>query len=190
MKMVNKFLRVFFLVACFISLAKLSIAEIVEATIGGRNSSNQYRAKVTRDTSSTTGIFTFAPDTAIVWPYEHYTTANTNNQLTAAESGKTITDTGGASGPTAVGAGSKHILPRASVGLEFTLTVGALASSTLDTIDTSDTILYSITSTGLDAGDSIKSTGQAGDSVTVKCTSANTWSITAMKGTWTDNSTN
>ncbi len=135
---------------------------------------------------------TFIPDqaggTQVV--YENYTTANTNNTLTAVESGKHITDTGGAAGPTATGGGSKHILPRAAPGLEFTFSVGSKSFITVDTVDTSDTIMYSISGTGLDAGDSIKSTGQAGDSVTLTSTVANQWSITAMKGTWTDNSTN
>lgn len=122
--------------------------------------------------------------------YEQYTAANTNNSLGADETGKYLTDMGGASGPTAVGSGSKHILPRAAVGLTYTISVGSKSTVTVDTLDTSDTILYSISGTGLDAGDSIKSTGQAGDSVTLTSTAANTWSVTQMKGTWTDNSTN
>lgn len=123
--------------------------------------------------------------------YETYTSENTNNVLTIHETGKVITDTGGAAGPTALcNGGSKHILPTASPGLTYTLTVGSRCSVTLDTVDTGDTILYSISSTGLDAGDSIKSTGQAGDSVTVVSTAAHQWSITSMKGSWTDNSTN
>lgn len=155
------------------------------ATFGNQNSSNVYRV-----VADTDGVVTFASDTGIKYPYEHYTSANTNNTLTAAESGKVITDTGAASGPTATGSCSKHILPTAAPGLVFTFTAGSKCSMTVDTADTNDTILYSISGTGLDAGDSIKSTGQAGDSVTVFSTLANKWSIIQMKGSWTDNGTN
>ena len=122
--------------------------------------------------------------------YENYTTANTNNTLTAGESGKRITDTGGASGPTVIGYGSKHILPRAAVGLVYTFSTGGRTVITVDTLDTSDTILHSISGTGLDAGDSIKSSGQAGESVTVYSPAANKWAIQGMNGSWSDNSTN
>ena len=158
------------------------------ATFGDQNSSGDYRMKAEFD--GTSGYVTFARDTGILFPYESYTTASTNNTLLAAESGKTITDFGGASGPTASGACSKHILPRAAPGLQFSFATGSKCTMTVDTVDTSDTILYSISGTGLDAGDSIKSTGQAGDSVTVFSTEANKWQIKAMKATWTDNSTN
>lgn len=121
--------------------------------------------------------------------YESYTSANVNNTLSITESGKVLTDMGGASGPTVSGYGSKHILPKANVGLTYTITVGTKSTVTVDTVDTTDTILYSISGTGLDAGDSIKSTGQAGDSVTLTCTSAGLWSIQNMKATWTDNGT-
>lgn len=121
---------------------------------------------------------------------ENYTSANTNNSLSATESGKFITDTGGGPGVGGVGSCSKHILPRAAAGLTYTITAGTECTVTVDTLDSSDLIRYSISGTELDAGDSIKSTGQAGDSVTVTSTVANKWSITNMKGTWTDNSTN
>lgn len=158
------------------------------ATFGDQNSSGEYRIKATFD--GTSGVVTYAADTGIQYPYERYTSANTPNTLIAAESGKTLSDTGGASGPTASGFGSKHTLPRAAVGMEFTFTVASKSFITVDTVDASDTIEYSISGTGLDAGDSIKSAGQAGDAVTLFCTVANKWSIKDMKGVWTDNGTN
>ena len=123
--------------------------------------------------------------------YETYSAPTANNTLATEETGKIITDIGNSTAPTQAGKScSKHILPRAAVGLTYTLIAGGRCTVTLDTVDTSDTILYSISGTGLDAGDSIKSTGQAGDSVTLTSTAANSWSIQQMKATWTDNGTN
>jgi len=121
-----------------------------------------------------------------------HTTATTGSvALTATQSGAVITDMGGsATGPTTVGSCNKYTLPRAAPGLTYTLSTGSKCTATLDTLDTSDTILYSISGTGLDAGDSIKSTGQAGDSVTVTSTVANKWTVSQMKSVWTDNGTN
>lgn len=166
-------------------LSQASFADIGdEATIGNKNSSGEYRVRVKND-----GTFQFASDTPIKYPYETYTSANTANTLTALESGKTLTDCSNlaCTGSTGTAGCSKHTLPTAAVGLEFTFVAGNQCSMTVDTADTNDTILYSITGTKLDAGDSIKSTGQAGDSVTLTSTVANKWSITQMKGVWTDN---
>jgi hypothetical protein len=120
-----------------------------------------------------------------------YTTVPTTVGVTliAAQSGITISDTGGGS-PTTVGSCRKFTLPTAAPGLEFTFTTGSKCTMTVDTADTNDTIMYSISGTGLDAGDSIKSTAQAGDSVTLFSTAANKWFVKQMKATWTDNSTN
>lgn len=112
------------------------------------------------------------------------TATSVTRQLTARESGRYIEDR----------VGKKFSLPRAAVGLQYTFSTGYNAgglrvTSTVDTLDTADIIDYSISGTSLDAGDSVKSTGQAGDSVTVTCTSANKWSITQMKAVWTDNGT-
>ena len=158
------------------------------ATFGDQNSSGEYRLKASSDANG--GYVTFAADTGIVYPYERYTSANTDNTLLSNESGKTIVDTGG--GPLSGGVGmcSKHILPTAAPGLQFTFIAGTKCTMTVDTASTSDTIEYSISGTLLDAGDSVKSTGQSGDSITVFSTVANKWSIKDMKSTWTDNGTN
>jgi len=170
------------LLIAMLLLASPAYATDVTATFGDKNSSGEYRMKADTD-----GVVTYASDTAIMLPYEHYTSANTANALALTECGKTIVDMGGAAGPTALGAGSKHTLPRATPGCEFTFIVGSKSTITVDTVDASDTILYSISGTGLDAGDSIKSTGQAGDAVTVFSTVANKWGIKTMKAVWTDN---
>lgn len=157
-------------------------------TLGSQNSSKDYAVTATND--GTSNVVRFASDTGITYPYVNYTSANTADTLIAGQSGVTITDMGGAVGPTAAGYCSKHTLPRAAAGLQFSFSAGSKCFMTVDTVDASDTILYSISGTGLDAGDSIKSTGQAGDSVTLFSTAANQWQIKAMKATWTDNSTN
>ena len=158
------------------------------ATFGDANSSGEYRMKADVD-----GVITYASNTGIVYPYERYTTPNTNNTLTAAESGKVIVDTGGSTGLNmSAGSGcSKHILPRAAPGLQFTFVTGAKCRMTIDTVDTSDLIEYSISGTNLDAGDSILSTGQAGEAVTLFSTVANKWSIKNNGSVaFTDNGTN
>lgn len=118
--------------------------------------------------------------------YETYA-GGSNNTLLAAESGKVITDNGLQN---AVGA--KHILPRAAVGLNYTICAGSPSIYvTVDTVDTSDTIRYSSVGVSLDAGDSLKSSGSAGDCLGVACTEANKWTVTYMgPHFWTDNGTN
>lgn len=179
--------KLFSLIALLVlAFPALSLAEIT-ATIGDRNSSGEYRVK-----ADTNGVVTFASDTGIVLPYINYSTAGTGSSvsLTAAQSGAVITDTGGAT-PTTTGSCRKFILPRAAAGLNYTFTTGSKCTITIDTVDTSDTILYSIAGTGLDAGDSIKSTGQAGESVTLFSTAANKWSIKSNGSiAFTDNGTN
>lgn len=122
-------------------------------------------------------------------PVSTDTVANTNVTLTAAQSGYVVTDSGGVTSDTLTGFGSKFILPRATVGLEYTLAVGSKSFSTLDTLDTADTFMYSIAGVGFQMGDSMKSTGQAGDSVSVTCTKAGQWTIAAMHSAWTNNGT-
>lgn len=175
------------LILALLLLPSLSFAQSVTATLGDRNSSGEYRVKADTD-----GVVTYASDTGIVLPYVNYASAGTGSSvtLTAAQSGTVITDTGGAT-PTTTGSCRKFVLPRAAPGLNFTFTTGGKCTMTIDTVDTSDQILYSISGTGLDAGDSIKSTGQAGESITLFSTVANKWSVKSNGSTaWTDNGTN
>lgn len=154
-------------------------------TLGDQNSNNDYRVTATND-----GVIHFAFDTGITYPYTNYTTPNTPVTLTAAQSGLMVTDMGNGTGPTTVGSCSKWTLPAAVPGLEYSFSTGSKCFMTVDTASTSDTILYSITGTGQAGGDSIKSTGQAGDSVTLFSTATGKWSVKAMKSTWTNNTTN
>lgn len=123
-------------------------------------------------------------------PVMYIATANTPTTLAPYQSGSVITDSGGVTSDTLSGAGSKFTLPRAIVGLNYTLTVGSKSTSTIDTLDTADTFFFSASGTGLQMGDSLKSPGQAGDHIEVVCTKAGTWSIVSMGTTWTANGTN
>lgn len=144
------------------------------ATFGDQNSSGTYRLTAEND-----GQLTFASDTSIKYPYSTHSTVSTNT-LDDLDTGKFIVDTGGA----------KHVLPTPEAGMVLTFSAGAQVYMTVDTATTDTTILYSVTGTSLDGGDSIKSTGQAGDSVTLCAPNTTTWAICGMKGTWTDNGTN
>ena len=124
--------------------------------------------------------------------YENITSPGiATNVLTPDESGKIIVDTGGGTpgGACGTGGGGKHLLPAATPGLTFTLIAGSKCFVTLDTL-LSDTILKTISGTSLDPGDSLKSTGQAGDAITVMSPSAGVWAVTNQFATWTDNGTN
>lgn len=177
--------KLFLLVAMLCLLSSASFAAVTTATFGDQNSSGEYRVKADSD-----GVVTYAADTGILYPYENYTAANTANTVTAAESGKMIVDTGGGTpgSSAACPGGSKHTLPTAVAGMEFSFSVATKCSITVD-VQSADIIEYSISGTPLDAGDSIKSTGQAGDTVTLFSPSAGKWAIKAMKATWTDNGT-
>lgn len=182
-------LLIAFLLAVVGNVFAVATTDQITATMGDQNSSGQYRVQTQFD--GTNGYLRFSSDTGIFLPYLNYTSVGTTNiTLTAAQSGITITDSGGTQGPTGVGFCRKFVLPTASPGMQFSFAAGSKCTITVDTADTNDTIMYSISGTGLDAGDSIKSTGQAGDSVTLFSTVANQWQVKAMKSTWTDNGTN
>ncbi len=123
-------------------------------------------------------------------PVIRVTAANTPRTMLASESGSVLTDMGGVTIDTLSGSGSKYTLPRAVVGLIYTFNVGTKSTITVDTLDNSDIILNSISGTGMLQGDSFKSTGQAGDTVTLVATAANQWTVTSERGAWTNNSTN
>lgn len=123
--------------------------------------------------------------------YETVTAGNNaTRQMTPQETGKTITDLGGVTTPGALGGCSKYNLFHATPGLTYTFVAGSRCFITVDTMDAADTILNSISGTGFAAGESLKSAGQAGDFVTVTSTANNKWSITGMRGSWTNNGTN
>lgn len=130
-------------------------------------------------------IMTFAPTSAIKYAYRVVT--GTADTMTTADSGAYIVSTSTV--------GTKFTLPAAAVGLEFNIAYSSTATGgaryiTVDTASVADTIMASFSSVPLDGGDSIKSSGNTGDSVCVISTAANVWSLCGMRGTFTDNGTN
>lgn len=178
-------MKKFLIIAVFI-LSVVTVSRAADiATFGDYNSSNVYRL-----TANTDGTLTYASDTSIKYPYKSYTSKeSTSVQLVTTDSGRVIIDFG-----TAVtgsrGYGNKFVLPPSAVGLKYTIAVGAYNYVTVDTYSTSDKILYTVSNSPLDLGDSIKSAGVTGDSVTVSCPYSGYWVIESMFGTWTDNGTN
>lgn len=163
----------------------LSFAVTREATFGFKNSSNVYRLTATRDTSG--AYINVSPTGVGITPgYEVFTTAAATNNLDASDSGRRLI-----AAEVAPAGGSHYILPQAIAGLEIELCTGTQVTATLDTHSTNDIINHTISGTALDAGDSLKSSGQAGDCIRVTCGSDTNWYITNMgAAAWSDNSTN
>lgn len=183
------------LIAVLFAMAFCGVANaaVTTATFGDYNSSGEYRVKADSDgvvtfasdsqlvlpaTVSTpaSGVTTFAATSSIVYPYRVATA--TLDTVSATDSGKVLT--------ASTTFGTKFVLPSATPGLRFTFIAPDAKYMTVDTVSTFDTIRY-IT---LDGGDSIKSTGNTGDSVSLICNTANKWDIMGMFRTWTDNGTN
>jgi len=155
-------------------LPQLSIAQTyystTTATFGDQNSSKDNRMFATTD-----GVIHFASDTGILLPY---TTTSTNQTLTAAQTGTTVIfNTVGGVAQDA----TKFTLPTAAVGMQFTI-VSDIAKWFYVDVQSTDTIKYSTAT----AGDRISNsaTAAAGDSITLFCATANTWSIKSKVGTW------
>jgi hypothetical protein len=177
--------RLFIALTILLLLTGVTQAASLTATFGDKNSSNEYRVQADTD-----GIVTYASDTAIKYPYKSYTTYSTaGKQLVSTDSGKVVIDFGQATTTGKRGFGNKFILPPSSVGLEYTIVAGAYEYLTVDTYSTADTIL-GLAAVPLDAGDSLKSPGMTGDSITVICPYAGYWIIESMFGTFTDNGSN
>lgn len=152
------------------------------ATFGDQNSSGAYRLRADVDSSTsncaanaTCGWVVYAQDTGIYYPY---TTASTNQTLTAAQTGTTIVFNNGA---TTAANGTMFILPTAAVGMEFTIIADVAKWFYVDAQST-DTINFSTAS----AGQRISNVGSglAGDNITLFCATAGSWSIKSKVGTW------
>ncbi len=149
-----------------------------------------FQGQLTPQTGLSTNSSDLASQGGYQVPVVYLATANTPQTITAVKSGTVFTDSGGVTTDTLTGFGSKWTLPRATVGLVYTIATGSISTITVDTLDTSDTFFFSTSGTGSQMGDSIKSPGQAGDAVTVVCTKAGTWTITSMDAAaWTRNGT-
>ena len=161
-----------------------------------------------RITADTTGLVQFANDTSIAWSYENIASGTaignvagnpgTGYQLSSTDSGLFITDYGGktagtsASG-TLTGSGTRYILPActsANLGFTYDIATAVQETITITPLSTADSITYSISSTGLKAGQGIKNSGsaQAGDEVQAVCSSIGNWTLHNVYGTWATSS--
>lgn len=140
------------------------------ATFGDKNTSNVYRM-----IADSTGTVTFAQDTAILYPY---TTASTNQTLTALNSGQVVVfnNGGGVSAN-----GTQYTLPAATVGLDITIVADVAKWFYLAPAGTD---LINITSNVASGRVSNQSSAAIGDSIEVFCATAGTWTVRTLKGTW------
>jgi hypothetical protein len=145
-------------------------AAVTTATFGDYNSSNAYRL-----TADSDGVLTFASDTAVKYPYS---TASTNQTLTATQSGSTIIFNNGSG---VAQNGTTFLLPTAVVGMQFTIVADVAKWFFVDAQST-DTINFSTATAGQRISNS--ATAIAGDSITLFCATANKWSVVDHNGTW------
>ena len=124
--------------------------------------------------------------------------ATTFDTLLAQQTGSTIVDYGGysitATIDTLKGSGGHYVLPPAMPGEIFTIVSASQSVITVDTLTSAfatgegftyanaDTIEWSPNATGMTAGQSIKSPGNAGAMVTLISNVAGQWQITNMQG--------
>lgn len=158
-------------VFAFLTISSQVFAAQATATFGDYNSSNVYRM-----TADINGVITYANDTGILYPY---TTASTNQTLTASQTGTTLVFNNG-SGVTQ--SGTRWTLPTAAVGMRFTF-IADVAKSMMVAPQSGDTINFASTAAGYRIQN--LSSAAIGDSITLVCNTANTWSIASKVGTWT-----
>lgn len=117
----------------------------------------------------------------------------TFDSLSSQQSGSIIVDTGGfaitvVTMDSLLGSGGHYILPQAAAGLQFSFTSASKSTITVSTLNAlqgnttsgGDTIEYSPGGAALVAGNGVKSSGAAGDTVTLVSPAAGMWVITAM----------
>ena len=109
----------------------------------------------------------------------------TNISIGVTQSGTTFAVRHGSTAAASLAATITVTLPTAAVGVEYTI-VSAGDEYILVDPAAADMIYYAVSNIPLDAGDSIKSPGTTGDSVTLICPVATKWAVKAMVGSWTD----
>lgn len=147
-----------------------SFAAVTTATFGDYNSSNVYRLSANSD-----GTLTYASDSSIMYPYS---TASTNQTLTALQSGSIFVFNNGSG---TAQSGTQFNLPTAAVGMQYTI-VSDIAKWFFVDSQSTDTIKFSTAVAGNRINNS--SSAAAGDSITLFCATANTWSVVSRVGTW------
>lgn len=180
-----KFRKVLPLVILLICAMILPVSAKVISTVGNYNSSGNYDIEV--DDSH---YVTFHGGV-----YAKYELATTNDTLVATESGKTVIVEGVGTTSTT----TTFNLPDADVGLEFNFVVGGGMTPTSGGLDVPDLIInpqdtdfiYYVNSAAAStfaAGDSIKSTGNTGDSIKLICAKDLYWYVVDSRGSnWSDN---
>lgn len=157
-------------VIALLAFVSYSYAAVTTATFGDYNSSNVYRMSANSD-----GTITYASDTSVLYPYS---TASTNQTLTALQSGSVIVfNTGSGTAQN----GTSFTLPTAAVGMQYTI-VADIAKWFFVDAQSTDTINFSTASVGQRISNS--GSALAGDSITLFCATATKWSVIDKSGTW------
>lgn len=139
-------------------------------TLGNQNSSGDYAVTVTND-----NVVHFAQDTGLLFPY---TTASTNQTLTAVQTGVTLVFNNGA------GTANNLViftLPTAAVGMSYSF-IADIAKSFRIKPQSADIINFSTAVAGSKINNG--GSGAAGDAITLFCATAGKWSIKYKVGTW------
>ena len=191
--------RILALVILAVLVSANAFAARLTATLGDQDAAKNYRVQV-----DDSGLVTFAQDTSITAPYENIGSGTavtsaagnpgTGRVLTSADSGSYISDYGGntvgvAAPGTLTGSGTRFILPActtATLGYQFDFATAVKETITITPNSTADSIAFSISGTGLSAGQGIKNSGSAaaGDEIQVSCTSVGNWTARNLAGTW------
>ena len=149
--------------------SNIVLAQNVRSTFGNKDSTNIYAIEEKSD-----DIVYFRPSGGYKEPYEKATTSDT---LTAAETGKTVVVS--SSTP------ATFTLPTAAVGASFRFISNTNKVFYVDPQST-DTIVWSVSSQPMAAGDKLESPGATGDSVELFCAESGTWNVAAMRGNFVD----
>jgi hypothetical protein len=173
------------------------------ATLGDQDSNKNYRVS-----TDTTGLFQFANDTSIAYPYENLTVPTTAYSLSSSDSGLYIVDWGGTSvtnglgnakaavNPTLVGRGSTYLLPAcvtATEGFKYEVYTAVSEQITITPSTTADSIEATIGAGSAlvsgeypAAGQGLKNSSEhSGDGMGVMCISPGQWILTKASGTIT-----
>ena len=169
----RRFKGLLLIVAILMVFAIPAFSATREATLGGQDSSGNYRFTVDSD-----GVLAGASTSTTKLSRAYEVITATEEAVVAADNGKIMVATAAAT--------TTFTLPAAVVGMEFTFVAGAAQTVSIDPSTTADTITYLT----LNAGDEIDSAGAIGDSVTLKCYTANTWIPVNMgSSAWSDGGT-
>lgn len=171
-----------FLVLALVA-ASPAIATVLQETIGGKNSNNEYHFSVTSD-----GKMSAASGSSIeLGDVSRTSWFTTTEVVTVTQDTLTVADDSGSVKIYAGAASTDFTLPDCST-TEWEIGFVAATGQTIivDTGSTLDTIKYLT----LDAGDAIDSPGGTGNSISLRCYADGLIVPMQMTGTWTDGGAN